>query len=296
MHNTYLVFLGIGTAMIFNMQLLANAQSPEWVFSAQVLNLQYLQLYYSTKEVIPNISPAPDVSVLAELFGFIGKNPTPRKYIGAGEMLSKTEAETVMQSSSKIHLTDAEKEQYILSVAQTLSSEDIDDVIEKTAKEAYQNAKDVQSAFMKATVGLLVGLREEGLVSDRLSIPLSRNIAQYGDKFDDEVISLCTNLDFSIDQRKAKIAQYISIGRPIGLGTIPAPNASLAISFAIQSEAAGGVSTHAYRRSISEVRRCSGYTQLNSAGHGFANVLDFENVTCRILRSLDNAQPIVNDC
>lgn len=138
--------------------------------------------------------------------GSLARIPRLENTSGRGKCCRKQKQKRSCNPRARSILTDPEKEQYILSVAQTLSSKDIDDIIEKTAK-AYQNAKDVQSAFMKATVGLLVGtqynntqfsrrikpivrvnilyfwagLEEEGLISDRLSIPLSRNIAQYGD-------------------------------------------------------------------------------------------------------------------
>lgn len=96
-----------------------------------------------------------NLPLLSELSGLLSNSANPRKYLAVGAMLSKAEREVIQGSSSKVYLDDAEKDQYIAALAQTLSSNDIDDVIEKSAKEAQDNANKVYIAFLKATVGLI---------------------------------------------------------------------------------------------------------------------------------------------
>ncbi|CAI7676390.1 unnamed protein product [Penicillium discolor] len=102
------------------------------------------------------MSSTPIAQVLADISGFIGKHPTPQRCIGAGQMLSKAEAETIINSSNKINLTDTEKEQYICGIAQMVSSGTIDDVVKKAAEDAYQNAHNVFMEFMQASFALFL--------------------------------------------------------------------------------------------------------------------------------------------
>lgn len=102
------------------------------------------------------MSSTPIAQVLADISGFIGKHPTPQRCIGAGQMLSKAEAETIINSSNKINLTDTEKEQYICGIAQMVSSGTIDDVVKKAAEDAYQNAHNVYMEFMQASFALFL--------------------------------------------------------------------------------------------------------------------------------------------
>lgn len=77
-----------------------------------------------------------NLPLLSELSGLLRNSATPRKYLAVGAMLSKAEREVIQGCSSKVYLDDAEKDQYIVVLAQTLLSNNIDDVIEKSAKEA----------------------------------------------------------------------------------------------------------------------------------------------------------------
>lgn len=71
-------------------------------------------------------------------------------------MLSKAEAEDVLRSTDKIHLSDAEKEQYIRSIVHALTSNGIDDEMAKVAEEALKNAKAVENAF--GQMALVLGM------------------------------------------------------------------------------------------------------------------------------------------
>lgn len=101
------------------------------------------------------MSSASNPSMLSGLTGFLHNGPTPRKFLAVGAMLTKAEGEAIQGSSKKVYLDAAEKSRFIVALAQTLSSNDIDDVIQKSAKEAQDNANQVYLAFMKATVGLI---------------------------------------------------------------------------------------------------------------------------------------------
>ncbi|KAF5857399.1 hypothetical protein ETB97_005891 [Aspergillus alliaceus] len=155
---------------------------------------------------------------------------TPKKCLVAGAMLAKTEAEAVMASASKAHLNDVETEQYIAAVAQTLSSPDIDDVIKKSAKEAQNNAEKVIVAFAATNIRMMaLGIKKATVMREIVqayasilldSISLANNIAQYGDKFDTEVIPRYANERIPIDQRKARIAEYITQLEPLSNGML----------------------------------------------------------------------------
>jgi hypothetical protein len=93
--------------------------------------------------------------VLGDLHGFVANNPTPRKVLGVGAILSPDEIDAVLGTVQKIQLTDVQKAQYTLAVAKTLSSSDADGAIEKTAKEAYETAKELHLLLCKITVALI---------------------------------------------------------------------------------------------------------------------------------------------
>lgn len=126
------------------------------------------------------MSSAPIDKFLAEFLGFIGKFPTPQKCIGAGQMLSRDEAETIMKSSSKLHLTDMEKEQYILGVVDTLSSSEVENVIKKAAQDAYHNASLVFTELTLANMGLaLFDIMHDTQFAPRVIPMISVSIVQY---------------------------------------------------------------------------------------------------------------------
>ncbi|PLB48704.1 hypothetical protein P170DRAFT_475052 [Aspergillus steynii IBT 23096] len=193
------------------------------IVSTPVIDSEYT-IYVNPRIFVSRMSSSSNLSMLSELCGVLRNNPTPQKYLVVGSMLSNAEAEVVIRSSSKVHLDDVEKENYVIAVAQTLSSNDIDDVIEKSAEEAQANALRVYGAFMQAfTMVLIIDTTHGTQFLARVipmirtytqilldSIPHARRVADYGDIFDDEVIFLCANDQLSLEARKVKIAEFIA--------------------------------------------------------------------------------------
>ncbi|KAF4345555.1 hypothetical protein FBEOM_505 [Fusarium beomiforme] len=162
-------------------------------------------------------------SKLVELSQLLRQNPGPGEYLIEGTMLMHVEDPESLLPKTRAVLGPSQRDLYIRSVARPFCSKEADRSIEEAAKLTCQNASAINFAFMGVTLAFVMSDGQRGTHNaDRMvpivrtyakflldSIQLAKDIAHYGEDFDDNVVAQCADPNVPINERKLILEKYI---------------------------------------------------------------------------------------
>ncbi|KAH8112481.1 hypothetical protein DFH11DRAFT_1545834 [Phellopilus nigrolimitatus] len=167
-------------------------------------------------------------SVVARLEQRLGSNPKPQEVLDVAKQLHQYEIDILVDNAGKAaDLTPAEQAAFTVGVAKTMSSQDAVPYLKTAATDAAAACSEIENMFINLTSTLasidaknippkegpfvprFKILNQEFLRIVRDSGDLAVKIANYGLRFDSEIIPICTDEKYTVAQRKEKLEKFI---------------------------------------------------------------------------------------
>ncbi|KAE8353396.1 hypothetical protein BDV28DRAFT_133255 [Aspergillus coremiiformis] len=174
-------------------------------------------------------SPPSYDEVAQKLQDLIGGNTDPAKVLDIANTLSTEEINTLADGLDTHYplQDDKQKADFTVGVGQTLSSEEGQARLKLAGNAASEAVKKIDNIFIQLQLKLaqidqiyesgfqktLIGIQDTFKAILRDSRYLAVDIGQHGEQFDKIIIKFCANTDYTVDERRTRIAKFISDAR-----------------------------------------------------------------------------------